>query len=518
MSSSATVLNTSGVSIAGRVARGLGALSLTAVVQALGQIAIVPVALYAWGKIRYGEWIVLTGLVTVLRLTDLGLQTFVVNRMCANFARGDRAELQRDLSNALRVQIPLVLVIALACALILSVLPLGPLLGLHTITGTGLYLVAMLLIIELLLGVPMGVLAGVYRATGRLARGGVIGACQQFALIVSTVALIAGNAPFITVAVVRVAIGVLVSIWIVYDLQRLYPWLHLFPRDGKWRDGAAMIAPGLFFILIPLADYLSTQVTLLVVQGSLAGGEVTRLATHRTAVNVAVMASGLLTSSMWPELNSLHACAQRDRLIKAHRSLARLNLWLVGMVAMATLPLLPLIYPSWTAGRLTVEPWTLAFLVGRIILWGGWSASMILLCAINRQKSVAIALIGTGSLTSILSLWLVPKIGISGAALAQLVGDVCVAAWLIPWLATKEIQDRLSSFLAEILRALLIGIVIPVVLGLLAWRLVESEVLRLFLIVPSVSVLALLLMWLQLTPAEKGLGVSIFQRLLDRTA
>lgn len=515
---SANELNTSSVSIAQRVGRGLGALSLTAAIQALGQIAIVPVALYAWGKVRYGEWIVLTGLVTVLKVTDLGLQTFVVNRMCASFARGDLAEMQRDLSNALRVQIPLVMTAALTCALILIGLPMQRILDLQTVAGTTLYFVAMLLIVELLLGVPMGVLAGVYRATGRLARGVLIGAFQQFALLGSTIALIATSSSFSSVAAIRVAIALIASIWIFFDLRRLYPWLRLVPQHGKWREGARMIGPGLFFIMIPIADYLSMQVTLMVVQGSLAGGEVTRLATHRTAVNMAVMVSSLLTSSMWPELTSLHARSQEDKLIRAHRSLARMNMWLVGVVAIGILPFLPFIYPSWTAGRLSIDSWTLGFLVTRMLLWGAWSASMVLLCATNRQKWVAVALTGAGILTGTFSLLLVPKMGISGAALAQLAGDVCVSAWVIPWLAAKETHDRFGSFLSENFKALITGILIPVVIGLVAWRLIDSELVRIFLVVPLISALTLILMWSQLTPIEKGLGLSVFQRLANRPA
>ena len=497
-------LSTSSAAIVGRVARGLGALSLNAGIQGLGQIAIVPVALYAWGKIRYGEWIVLTGLVTILKLTDLGLQTFVVNRMCASFAKGDLTEMQHDLNNALRIQLPLIVAIALGGAVILTVLPLERILDLQTIGGTTLFLVAMLLMIELLIGVPMGVLAGVYRATGRLPRAGVIGASLQFALIGSTIALVAGSAGFATIAAVRVAIGVIVSGWILFDLRRLYPWLHLLPRHGKWREGARMIAPGVFFILIPLADYLSTQFTLMVVQGSLAAGEASRFATHRTIVNLAMMVSGLLTSSMWPELTSLHARLQWDRLIKAHRSLTRMNMWLVGVIVIGMLPFIPIIYPSWTARRLELDDLTLTFLVSRMLLWGMWSASTILLCAINRQKSVAFVLIGAAVLTSAISILLIPQIGISGAALAQLIGDLCVSAWLVPWLASKEIHDRFADFLSETLSALLTGIIVPIAIGFAAWRLIESQPVRLFVLFPAVSAIALVLMWTQLRSHERA--------------
>src|SRR5713101_6697831 len=92
----------SGASVLVRVGKGLGALFTGAAVQILGQLTVVPIALYAWGKVRYGEWLVLTGLVTFLRLTDLGLQTFVVNRMCASYARGERDDMQSALDGALR--------------------------------------------------------------------------------------------------------------------------------------------------------------------------------------------------------------------------------------------------------------------------------------------------------------------------------------------------------------------------------------------------------------------------------
>jgi O-antigen/teichoic acid export membrane protein len=487
-----------------RVSKGFGALSLSAASQIVGQLTIVPVALYAWGKVRYGEWVLLTGLVTLLRLSDLGMQTFVVNRLCASYARGERDEMQRNLHNALRVQIPLVVAVAAIVGSFLLLVPVDQALTLQTVSRLVFQAVAMLLVFELLIGVPMGVIAGIYRATGRLARAGVIGACQQGAIMLLTIALIVSHADFVTLAAVRVGIAVLISIFILSDLHHLYPWLRLWPGEGDWREGAKMIGPGLFFMMIPLADYLANQFTLMVLQRSINGGEVSRLATHRTVVNFAVMASGLLTNAVWPELTSLHARSQTDQLIKTHRSLARINMWLVGAVAFGMLPFLPLIYPSWTVGRLTLDSWTLTFLVTRILLWGIWSASMTVLCAINKQRSVALVLFGAASLTSVLSILLIPKIGMGGAALAQLIGDLSVSAWLIPLLACREVKDSFGKFFSGTAAALFQGILIPIGLGLIGWRLIHSEPIRLLVLIPVVSAIALALMWRQLASYERS--------------
>jgi O-antigen/teichoic acid export membrane protein len=487
-----------------RVSKGFGALSLSASTQILGQLTIVPVALYAWGKVRYGEWILLTGLVTLLRLTDLGLQTFVVNRLCASYARNERDEMQRSLQDALRVQLPLVLAVGFVAAIVLTVLPVHRLLALQTVSRTTFSIVTMLLVTELLIGVPMGVVAGIYRATGRLARGSIVGACQQFAIVAITIGLVAGHAGFVSLAFTRVAIAVVVSAWILYDLHRHYPWLYIWSGEGDWRKGARMIGPGLFFIMIPLADYISTQFTLMVLQRSLDGAEVSRLATHRTVVNLAVMVSGLLTTAVWPELTALHARSEAEQLRKAHRSLARMNMWLVGAVALGMLPFIPLIYPSWTAGRLAVDPWTLAFLITRMLVWGIWSASMTMLCAINRQKVLAAVLLGAATLTSMLAIWLIPRIGMSGAALAQLIGDLAIPAWLIPMLASQETKGSFSQFVAGTALALLKGLLIPMAVGLIGWRLIHSEWIRLVVLVPAVSFLAIGLMWTQLASYERA--------------
>jgi O-antigen/teichoic acid export membrane protein len=189
---------------------------------------------------------------------------------------------------------------------------------------------------------------------------------------------------------------------------------------------------------------------------------------------------------------------------KTHRSLARMNMWLVGAIAFGMLPFIPLVYPSWTAGRLSIDRWTLAFLITRMLIWGVWSASMTMLCAINKQKPLAVVLLVSAAITSILSIWLIPRLGMSGAALAQLIGDLSISAWLIPWLASRETNGSYAVFMGETTMALIKGLLIPIALGLVGWQLISSEVLRLTVLVPAISCLALALMWNQLASYERS--------------
>ena len=492
-----------GAGLLGRVGRAISALSLGTLVTAGGQVVTVPVALLAWGDVRFGEWVLITGLVTFLRLTDLGLQTYVVNRFGASYARGDRGDVQRALHSTLRVQVPLVGVLLALVYLLTQLLPVQQLLGLRTVGGSALEFVLLLVAVELLIGVPMGVVVGIYRATGHLARAAMIGTVQQTAALALTLGLISVHASFVQVALARAAVPVVATVYILHDLHRLHPWLGVMPRTGSWREGLRMIGPGLFFLLIPLADYLSGQVVLLVLQQHLHGGEVTRFVTHRTVVNLAQMVSNLLIGAVWFELTALHARDEQDRLQRVQRGLVVFNVWLVGAALFGLLPFIGWIYPSWTAGKLALDWVTLGLLIARVVLWSVWNSSMTVLLATNRHRGATFALLGSAVVGCALGIVLVPVLGIRGGALAALAGDLLVAAWLIPRLSARETGGSAWRIAADAAGAFARGIGVPVLAAWGAWVLLPFTPVRYGVVLPLAVVLALWLMWTHFSTAER---------------
>lgn len=504
----------SGHSILARIGKGLGGLSLNAVLTIVGQLATVPIALAVWGQGRYGEWIALSGLVTLLKLSDLGLQSFVVNRMCEEHVRGDRDALQRILSSAVRVQGVLVCGLFLLLGLTLLVVSPNAVFRLQETSRADATIASLFLAGELLIGIPMGVISGIYRATGRMPRGAMIGSFQQLLLLLATLGLLAMGGSFALVAAGRFLVAVGISLFILRDLRKVYPWLMLYPRLGSWAEGSRMIVPGLFFLAIPLADYLSTQVTFAILQAQFGGAEVSRWSTHRTAVNLGQMISGLLLQSVWPELTALYAGKQFDRLHSLYHSLAKLNFWLVGAVIFGMLPFLPMIYRSWTIGRLQLDPWTLLFLFVRMLAWSFWNVSAIVLYATNHQRSVVKVLFSASVLNCALASLLIPRWGISGAALAAAVSELALSAWLIPRTAAQTIGAPHFVFWSQAVLPVLIGLGFVVSIGLAAWRQFPIESFRYFVIFPTTVLLGLMLGWMTLARHERSLISKLSQRFL----
>ena len=57
----------------------------------LGHLLFVPMAIGSWGSDVFGAWVVVTGLTMALRLSDMGIQSFVTNRMCILQTQGNLA-------------------------------------------------------------------------------------------------------------------------------------------------------------------------------------------------------------------------------------------------------------------------------------------------------------------------------------------------------------------------------------------------------------------------------------------
>ncbi len=456
-----------GVVTAKRVGRGLMALGAGFVVNTLGQIITVPLALWAWGTTRYGEWILLSGLVTLLRTTDLGIQTYVVNCLCQAFVRDERAHFNIIINSAIKIQCIIIITLFLIVCLLALGLPIANILAMTSVSDNVVRWAFVLLAADLLLSVPLGVVGGVYRATKRLPRAAVISAAQQLATLVISLCLIGLHRGFEDVAAARLAVTILTGIYLLIDLKRIHPWLNISTTAGHLRNGVQMVLPGLLFLLIPLADFVGQQCLLLVISSRSGGDEVSHFATHRTMVNIAQLVSGTFMAALWCEMTSLHSAGSALQLQRLNRLAVRCNLAVVSVIILSIVILSGPIYSRWTGGRLELSVSTLVLLGVRTILWAMWSTSQTLLMATNRQKPVGLTLLSSAVVSNIVAYTCLPLLGISGAAVGCLAGDV-LCAWVMPKVAANQTGQPLTIMTRETLRSLGVSTVGAILMGVAA--------------------------------------------------
>lgn len=516
VSAGVKVAQPSTASVVANVARGAGALSLGPIITTVGQLAVIPVAMRFWGPPRWGEWTVLAGMVSVFAMADLGMQSFVVNRMSAAYARGQTHKLCATLLSALIVNTPVAALVFVSFGLILWLAPVPRLLGLKTIGGFELSTLLMLLALKPLLGTIMGTVGGVYRATRQMARGAMIGNTRHAASLALLILVVGMKGNFLAVATAQLLVDFTVTAWIIKDLRRRYPWLKLSPRLGSLRDGLSMIVPGLFFLLIPMANSIGNDLIVLIVQRVHGGKAVSQFVTHRTAVNCARMLGSTLAHAAWPEITMLHARGEQRRLAIAHRSLAKASFWTVGFTVALIAAVFPYVYGFWTSGRLAPDYLTLGLLVARVAVWGLSNGSVTTLLALNRQREIAIATFWSAVVAGILALVLVPRTGIAGAALALLIGDLCGTAWLAPVLACRETGENVASFLAHVLTGPVASFTVGSALVAGGGLLFSRSALRDLLAIPLGASAAVIIMWIWSSRAERQVVKSMTRAVWPR--
>ncbi len=483
---------------------GTAALSLGSAVNILGQFATVPVALTFWGKARYGEWVVLTGLVVFLKIADLGLQTYVINRLCTAFELGDKITFRRLLKSALAIQAAVAtFVLSIVTLALWSPMPVQQWLGLTGIPHGEFVGALWFITLELMIFVPMGIISGLYRATGLLPRAAIIGAIQQFLLLFGSLLFISLHSSFTLVAAVRVFIVLAVSTYVIWDLTRIHGWIQISHAKVNWSEGALLLGPGLLFLLLPLADYFSNQVILLVVNHLQGAAEVSRFSTHRTLINGSQMIAGIITFAIWPQLTALHAKAEHRLLRHAHRSLVKLNLCVVGMGLLATLLVVTWVYPAWTLHRLELDGWVVGFLSIRMIFWAVWNSSATLLSSTNRHQFLGLCLFGSGLCATIFCVILVPLFGIAGAALSGLIGDLALSFWIIPRIAARTTEDPFRELFLDINKFLLVAVLLPYLLVLSVWF-SQAAILAKMAVYCFAAGWFLRYSWKGLAPSERG--------------
>lgn len=467
----------------GRLSRAIGATLLGQLFTVGMSFLLVPLALRQWGAGAYGEWLTLSALAGCLTLFDFGAQSYVTNRICQAYARGSVEQLHRDLHSALLFLYALPVI---AFGLLMAVVAGIPVNAALHFQATGREMATLTLLLlsanTLLLAIPQGLMAGVYRATGANARGTMVGNVFRLIQLVVSITVLSGGGSMTALAASWVAINIVSGAVIVWDLRRIRPDVRIGIRLGSLAHGASLAGPSLLFLMLTVAATVNTQGTLLIVNGFLGGVVVAQFATLRVLANALVQGANVLTAAVWPELTALEATASREELGRVVRSFVRLSVTLTAVGAVLVKSVGPDFYILWTQRQIHFDAWLLDVLLIQVVLMSFWSSSAVPLLASNRHRTYAWWMVANAAMTVGFSLLLIHPFGVVGVALGSLLADVCCGLAVVPLLVGRLLGEPTRRFVKS-------TFVPGVTTGLATLALVEC--LRPWLVTPALRVVVL---------------------------
>lgn len=428
--------------VRGRVLSAVGANVARVLVMQGGNVLLVPVFLRYWGSELYGEWLVLSAGVAYLAILDLGLQTYVVNRMCQAYATARLDELHRDLHSSLRVYLIVVGFGLLCVGAAVVVVPIDRILVLRVVgPRAASWAVVFLAANTLLFSIPLGLIFGVYRATGAYTRGQMIGTGVLALVVIVTGILVWAGASLPAVAGSWLALNAVFAAIVLFELRHFRPDIRIGFELGTLSHGLSLLGPSLLFVVLNLATVINLQGVVLVLNRSVSGAAIAQFTTTRTLTGLIIQTAGIFSTAWWPELTAAEARRDVAWLRSVCRSIVKMNVCLAVLGALVLRIEGPTVYRVWTGRQLTLDPVLFDIFLVQAVLMVFWSSSGLVLIACNRQRAYASWMFANALTTIALAIVFVKPWGAVGVAVASLIGDLVCCAWVVPYLACRMLGD-----------------------------------------------------------------------------
>ncbi len=436
-----------------RLSLGIGSSAMSHGIGALQSFGLVPFFLRGWGSETYGRWLALTAMISYLSLFDLGGQTYVGNLLAIAHARSERPVFVRRLSQGVSLFLVLGLAAFAALLIVLGVALRVPLPGLHrSLEHWEVLVIGALAANFLVLSLPGGIYITAYRATGLFARGTMVANVTRLVGLVAMGAALFLRVSPTVLALVILGIGIVGTTTLVLDTRRCIPQcrslqIHWENAKAGWRE----LRGGAFqFWKISIAQALGQQAIVLVVAATTGPEGVVLYSTHRTLSNIPSYVGGLLQAPILPELSAMWGGGQLERMFRTARLSIRVAVLLTGVLALAVWIAAPVVYPAWTDKQLRISSGLLAtLLVDAMIAAGGISAAWMML-ATNHHRSVAKWSLLNSAIALGIAAILLPRLGVFGAAVGTLTGNVLCAGVALPVLSARFVKVKVGQIYCQI--------------------------------------------------------------------
>jgi O-antigen/teichoic acid export membrane protein len=328
-----------------RIIRNLGAIFSGKLISIIQQIVIPPIFIYRYSLISYGEWIALSGAVSILGTLNFGVNTYMNQDLAVRFQRGETQGYHVRQSTALRLLLTVVLTAAVLFLLFFFI-PFDTLLKLHISRSAAqwtLYLLAM----QVLFMILFGYLSGIFMGVAMAHRGANWNNTQAFA---SSLGLLVGvllHAPFPVLAAIQLSTLLLCSLAVLADLRRTAP--EVFPGIRFW-DGTVVkdILHGSgYFGLIEVSTFLTYSAPMLLLQRFVGPIAVAAFVLMRTIFSMCRQILAMFTQSMGPEITNLFGRSDWPALGRLYDYSERVIFFLITLVNLTVLMLSPVLITLW---------------------------------------------------------------------------------------------------------------------------------------------------------------------------
>ena len=402
--------------------------------------------LWAWGKLLYGEWLTLYAVIAYLPLVDMGMQKYVINRLTHAYSRGDLKEYTKVLHSALWLYLIIITLFVVILVLFVFFVPFTKWMNIIIADEKMVKISAFILGCYLLLGIPLGLLCGLYHTFGEFPRRAMLLNIKEIFIIFLLAGALFLRSNFVIVSAIQFIPVLFLIFFILLDIKRRHSEIKFGFFAADWKFSLSFIGPGILFLMIVLSNALKIQGSVLIISASLGATAVATFCIHRTLANAILKIVGSIKNAIWPELTAIEARKDFSKMQLVHSLLIKFSFFIAFSCAIFLFFTGGDIIKMWTQKKILFQPmlWTLLLLY---LPWNVlWETSAIFQISINRHRKYSLCRITSTILGLILAMILIKTWGIVGVFLGFIIPEFIICITIIPAETLKIINVTKINF------------------------------------------------------------------------
>ena len=377
----------------------LSAQLLPVMSQLIERIFLTGLLVQRLGVGQFERWSLISAIVTLLTMVDLGTQITFSNRMSRAAHRGDVDEAVTIFRQSNTIFALLGMIVMAATILFATVEPLQYTLGLNQPLGDGERIVALCLGASVALRLAMTNASGVYRSMLAFGRGTLVVTVGDLLRIAAGIGalLLVGSMASLATAMAGATL-VMFGLLIPLDIARRFPafgWRLTRPTALTTRG---TLSESILFASGFLPTIVLTQIPIMLIGSRAAQGVLAGYVLLRTITNVVRTMSQKVTSIVGMELSRLETQGRQAELASSYRYLSALAALSFGAGGAMLWAWGDVILRVWTGSSALFDPLLLAVMLAPLVLTPGTQLNIPLLIYGHRPAQLAIGVtLQTGS-------------------------------------------------------------------------------------------------------------------------
>ncbi len=420
-----------------RIAKLFAAQNANQLVVMLQQLLLPPAFLHVLGTSLYGQWIALSAAISYLGTFNYGLQTYTNMQMTIHYNRGEVEQCREVQSAGLRILLGAFAAAALLLAAVFA-MPLTRWLHL-SIAPFAAQLTLYLLGMQIMASMLFGFFSGSYMVFGEAHRGAHFANLNQLLGMLTIVGLVLLRRPFAVIAAGQLAVTLLMAVILAFDVARRCPAIR--PTLRYWRKGSlgSILRPSGHYMLLASSNLFAYQVPVILMQRLLGPTVVVAYTVTRTVYSLSRRLLYLVTNSLSAEITLIYGQRDWQRLHKLYALSERVILLMTPPITFGSMLATPLLLEVWLHQAKLFSPGICITLGLTISILSIKEHKYQFQFSSNQVESISWQTLFAYGLTSLLSIPLMPRLGVQGYLLVWLVSETIQLFYLL------HLNDRLFA-------------------------------------------------------------------------